>query len=140
MYILLVGFPPFSGKTDQDILNKVQRGIYSIDCIVYIYIYIYKYYYSIAKDWKKVSKEAKELVSKMLTYDPTKRISAATALADVWFTTAGSKNTVGKDQQLDILGNMRQFRVIICIYIYIYIGRTKIATDSFELFCSSIIQ
>lgn len=34
--------------------------------------------------WKNVSKEAKDLIKKLLTYDPAERISAETALQHPW--------------------------------------------------------
>ncbi len=73
LYVLLCGYPPFSGKTDQEIMANVCKGKYSM----------------IGDAWEVVSKEAKELVKKMLTYDPAKRISAMEALKDPWI----AKNT-----------------------------------------------
>jgi serine/threonine protein kinase len=37
------------------------------------------------RDWKKRSHEHKDLVSKLLEFDPTKRISAEEALLHPWF-------------------------------------------------------
>jgi serine/threonine protein kinase len=34
--------------------------------------------------WKNVSKEAKDLIKKLLTYDPAERISAEQALKHPW--------------------------------------------------------
>jgi calcium-dependent protein kinase len=50
------------------ILNKVKLGKFSFD----------------TEDWTLISKEAKLLISKMLTIDPTNRISAKQALNDPW--------------------------------------------------------
>ena len=62
LYILLSGEPPFNDpKADNDaIMKKVEIGTYDIDNGV----------------WRSISEEAKDLVRKMLTYDPAERISA----------------------------------------------------------------
>ena len=62
MYILLSGEPPFNDpKADNDaIMKKVEAGTYDLEGGV----------------WRSVSDEAKDLVRKMLTYDPASRISA----------------------------------------------------------------
>lgn len=57
LYILLCGYPPFAGKTDEKIMERVQKGVYSFD----------------HEEWEEISKEAKEFIKKMLTYDPSKR-------------------------------------------------------------------
>ena len=60
MYILLSGYPPFTGYDDGEILRKVRKGKFEFD----------------EEDWFDISLEAKNLISKMLTLDPKKRISA----------------------------------------------------------------
>ena len=54
------GRPPFDGATDDDILNNVRKGEFSLTGI----------------EWKNVSKEVKELIKGMLNKDPAFRISA----------------------------------------------------------------
>jgi calcium-dependent protein kinase len=68
LYILLVGFPPFKGNTQKDLLNNISKGKYSVE----------------TPEWVKVSIEAKELVKRMLELEPTKRISAEEALNHRW--------------------------------------------------------
>eukprot|EP00920_Eleutheroschizon_duboscqi_P025788 GHVT01063648.1.p1 GENE.GHVT01063648.1~~GHVT01063648.1.p1 ORF type:complete len:542 (-),score=153.82 GHVT01063648.1:368-1993(-) len=68
MYILLCGYPPFGGSTDQEILKRVEKGKYEFD----------------PPDWNCVSEDAKDLLRKMLTYDPSKRVSAEEALNHPW--------------------------------------------------------
>lgn len=41
MYILLSGYPPFNGSTDEDIMKKVLKGKFSFD----------------SEEWKDISKE-----------------------------------------------------------------------------------
>jgi serine/threonine protein kinase len=59
MYILLTGKPPFDGETDKKICKKVREGKYSMA----------------EEDWEEISDEGKDLVQKLLTFDPKKRIS-----------------------------------------------------------------
>ena len=56
LYMMIAGFPPFSGRTDFDIMKKVRTGV----CV-----------YN-SKDWAPYP-EAKRLVKSMLTVDPDKR-------------------------------------------------------------------
>jgi len=68
LYILLCGYPPFGGANDREILNKVKIGKYRFD----------------EDDWGKISYDAKNLIRKMLTFNPADRISAREALNDKW--------------------------------------------------------
>lgn len=49
--------------------------------ILMVDIWIYKL---LGSEWKDVSEEAKSFILKMLTVDPTKRISAEMGLKDPW--------------------------------------------------------
>ncbi|KAI8464717.1 MAG: kinase-like domain-containing protein [Monoraphidium minutum] len=68
VYILLCGYPPFGGKSDDRILARVARGSYSFA----------------AKEWEGVSEPAKELITLMLTMDQEKRPSARQLLSHRW--------------------------------------------------------
>lgn len=70
MYILISGEPPFNDpRADNEaIMKKVEAGKYDLDHGI----------------WKNVSKEAKDLIKKLLTYDPAERISAEQALKHPW--------------------------------------------------------
>jgi len=54
MYILLTGKPPFGGKDNQQILTKVKKGEFSMSNKIFEYI----------------TEEAKDLLKKLLTYNP----------------------------------------------------------------------
>ena len=69
LYILLCGSPPFYGKNEKEIFQKILDG--EVD---------FKH-----KIWNKISEDAKNLVTKLLQVDPNERISAAKALEDIWF-------------------------------------------------------
>lgn len=64
LYILLCGYPPFGGKNEEEIVARVKKGKYDFD----------------PDDWSKVSNEAKDLIKKLLEYNPKKRITAEEAL------------------------------------------------------------
>ena len=70
MYILLSGEPPFNDpKADNEaIMKNVEKGKYDLTKGI----------------WKTVSKEAKDLIKKLLTYKPEDRISAEDALQHPW--------------------------------------------------------
>lgn len=69
LYILLTGYPPFNGEGNKKILDKVSKGVYKTN----------------RKELKKVSKNAKDLISKLLTFDHKKRITSTEALEHQWF-------------------------------------------------------
>jgi calcium-dependent protein kinase len=89
LYILLCGYPPFGGSTDQDIIKKVKIGDFQFD----------------PEDWSKISEEAKNLIRKMLTRDPAKRVSAKEALADPWV----QSNAPHKQVNAKFMQNMAGF-------------------------------
>eukprot|EP00475_Leptophrys_vorax_P030938 TRINITY_DN4668_c0_g2_i1.p1 TRINITY_DN4668_c0_g2~~TRINITY_DN4668_c0_g2_i1.p1 ORF type:complete len:487 (-),score=78.41 TRINITY_DN4668_c0_g2_i1:262-1722(-) len=68
LYILLSGAPPFYGSTEKQIFNAVLKGNPDLT----------------SEPWPHVSDSAKDLIKRMLTLDPTKRISAADALRHPW--------------------------------------------------------
>jgi calcium-dependent protein kinase len=57
---MLCGYPPFNGDNDKEILAKVSRGAFTFP----------------EKDWGSISREAKDLVQKMLTLKPESRLTA----------------------------------------------------------------
>ena len=64
VYIILTGTPPFNGNSDAEIMKKVAAGKYSLDI----------------PELSNASEKAKDFISKLLTVDPAKRISAEQAL------------------------------------------------------------
>ena len=69
MYMLLCGTPPFTGISNEKIMNRIESGNISYSNPV----------------WKKITNEAVILINKMLTYNYKERISAQQALDDPWF-------------------------------------------------------
>lgn len=69
LYIMLCGYPPFEGDNNKEIFKRVLQQKLEFD----------------PDEWSEVSKEAKDLLEKMLQKDPSKRISAVEALKHKWF-------------------------------------------------------
>eukprot|EP00955_Chlamydomonas_euryale_P028855 304062-Chlamydomonas_euryale.AAC.24 len=74
MYILLCGYPPFGGKTDAKILQRVEKGMYSFD----------------GREWEVVTEAAKDMITQMLVLDFSRRASAAQLLQHRWFKVAAT--------------------------------------------------
>lgn len=92
MYILLCGYPPFNGPNDKIIFQRVLEGKFQFP----------------EEDWSGISKKAKELIQKMLTYDPTKRISVSDVLQHEWF--KQNLTTVKNANKNNVLNNLKNFR------------------------------
>lgn len=68
LYILLSGIPPFNGRNDQEILQKVSMGHFSFS----------------HSHWDNISEKAKDLISQLLKFKPEDRITAQEALNHPW--------------------------------------------------------
>ena len=68
LYILLCGYPPFSGYSTEEIIYEVMQGKFSME----------------GNEWKKISSSAKDLVTKLLEFNADKRFSAQEAINHKW--------------------------------------------------------
>ena len=93
-YILLCGYPPFNGETDKEIMACVKEGKFDFP----------------PEEWDVVSKDAKNLIMKMLTYDPKKRLSAMEVLKDPWFSKYQGKKESNIQLAKSTLDNMKRFK------------------------------
>jgi len=93
MFTVLCGYPPFYGKTDQEVLRKVRAGNFTFE----------------PKDWRHVSDDAKALVKMLLRMDPTQRATAEEALQHEWIRCRAprAKNI---PLQESLVENLRGFR------------------------------
>jgi len=96
---------PIWWKRWQGYSQKSQnRSLWSQQYISVILTYI------IAPEFKYVSKEAIDLLKKMLTYDPERRISAEEAMMHPWIVKK-SHEDVDSDAILNALTNLKNFNV-----------------------------
>lgn len=89
LYILLCGYPPFTGNNENEIMDKVKKADFQFDRNSHIFIML-------ADDWNFISKEAKALLTKMLNKDPKVRICAKCALDDPWMLKYAPTHSVSK--------------------------------------------
>uniref|UniRef100_A0A8C2X1A9 calcium/calmodulin-dependent protein kinase n=1 Tax=Cyclopterus lumpus TaxID=8103 RepID=A0A8C2X1A9_CYCLU len=68
LYILLVGYPPFWDEDQHRLYQQIKAGAYDFP----------------SPEWDTVTPEAKDLINKMLTINPSKRITAAEVLKHPW--------------------------------------------------------
>ncbi|KZV22397.1 calcium-dependent protein kinase [Dorcoceras hygrometricum] len=94
LYILLCGVPPFWAETEKGIFDSILRGHIDFD----------------SEPWPSISPSAKDLVRRMLTQDPKKRITAAEVLEHPWIREGGEAS----DKPIDsaVLSRMKQFRAM----------------------------
>ena len=92
MYILLSGRPPFGGDNDKEIMDKVIVGKYDLE----------------TSPFDKLSHSGKDLIQKLLTIDPTKRITAEQALSHPWFKENRSKELFNKIKDESTIRKMIQ--------------------------------
>ncbi|KAJ0249082.1 Calcium-dependent protein kinase 9 [Hirschfeldia incana] len=93
LYILLSGVPPFWAETEKGIFDAILEGHIDFE----------------SQPWPSISNSAKDLVRKMLTADPKRRISAAEVLEHPWL-----REGEASDKPIDsaVLSRMKQFRAM----------------------------
>ncbi|XP_062024522.1 calcium-dependent protein kinase 29 [Rosa rugosa] len=94
LYILLSGVPPFWAETEKGIFDSIIEGKLDLH----------------SAPWPSISDAAKDLIRKMLTMDPKKRITAAEVLEHQWM----KKDGEASDKPIDsaVLIRMKQFRAM----------------------------
>lgn len=103
LYILLSGRPPFDGKDDREIVRKVRIGHYDLNSK-------HTKLSHLAPEFKYVSKDAIDLLKKMMTYDPERRISAEEALRHVWITKKAHEE-IDNEATMNALTNLKNFNI-----------------------------
>ncbi len=72
LYTMLCGHPPFRGKKEEDIKNKILKGEGNFNSLF------------TGNEWKQVSKDAIAFVTQLLEYNINKRLSSRQALDNNW--------------------------------------------------------
>jgi calcium-dependent protein kinase len=93
MFILLCGYPPFYGDTDAEVLRKVREGVFTFN----------------PTDWKSISDDAKDLIRKMLQFNPKDRFTAEQALNHIWVKKTAPK-AVDAPLESTHFENLKNFR------------------------------
>lgn len=93
LFILLCGYPPFDGETDDEIME----GVISKEII-------YE-----DNEWKNLSQEAKSFVQKLLIKDYNNRITAEDSLKQAWLINHNKKYLANLNQ-IDISRQMQNFQ------------------------------
>ena len=128
MYLMLVGTPPFNGEEDDDILRAVTIGKYETSYPQY----------------QNLSENAKDLMGKLLKFNPTERITASEALNHPWFNTADIKrlNYLDDNTAMRMMSNLENYKsdnIIKCaVLAYLVHQNTNIkpCVDASKLFHS----
>lgn len=92
LYILLCGNPPFPGNTNDEIISKIRKGVYTFDQPI----------------WEHISSEAKNLIQKLLC-PPRSRLSAKEALNHPWILQQGHYPKPRTGFFTLVLENLRSF-------------------------------
>jgi len=92
--MLLCGYPPFTGRDIQEIFNRISKGVFHL----------------VGKEWSCVSQEAKNLLMKMLTLDPSARPTAKEVFLDSWVQNSGNSQVQNNLIASKSLKNLYRFR------------------------------
>lgn len=95
LYILLGGYPPFVEDNQRELFNKIQTGSFEFH----------------DEYFDHVSQDAKDLISSLLTVNPTDRLSASQVLNNKWI--CGDKNKLmEKDLTVPNFAKLKKFNAI----------------------------
>jgi len=92
-YILLCGYPPFNGETEQELIPRIKAGDYDFP----------------DEEWANVSEDAKDLVRKLICMDPVARLTAAQTMGHTWIKHKAPK-AADRPLQASTLKNMKAFK------------------------------
>ena len=127
LYMFIVGHAPFDGGSDREIMEKVKKGNFPKN----------------EPRWINASNEVKDLINKLLIYEPEKRLSAFDALKHPWFIVSNSNilyNNISKEEVLNYVQNLLNYKInskfeeLVLAYIVHTMPRPKEAKNAIKLF------
>jgi calcium-dependent protein kinase len=118
LYIMLVGMPPFNGRTEAEILSRVQSAPVSFT----------------HGNWTGVSEEVKALILKMLKKDPTTRLSISEVFSDPWLQARSSSRVQDRELASSALSRLDSFRTESRLQkaVFSYIVSQMLGSEEFE--------
>lgn len=94
-YVLLCGFPPFYGKTQNTLFDKILRADYDFP----------------DPEWSDVSEDAKDFIRKLLVIEPESRYTAKQCIVHKWLqSTTTSPSTSAAEIHVDKMRNYMNAR------------------------------
>ncbi len=127
LYILLSGKPPFAGKSDDIILEKIKIGKYNMQI----------------REFENISSDAKDLIQKLLEKNPKKRLSAHDALRHNWFKSLDIKSNIiesNVDKIKESLSNIQKYnpklklQQVVIAYLVHNIPQLQIMREAYKVF------
>ena len=95
LYVLMCGYLPFNGENKAVLFNQIKVGTINFKHV----------------EFNNVSKEVKDLISKILVVDPDQRLNAIDALKHPWFTkTEFNESNNGIKLDKKVLNRLCQFK------------------------------
>uniref|UniRef100_A0A8C2WWB7 calcium/calmodulin-dependent protein kinase n=1 Tax=Cyclopterus lumpus TaxID=8103 RepID=A0A8C2WWB7_CYCLU len=126
LYILLVGYPPFWDEDQHRLYQQIKAGAYDFP----------------SPEWDTVTPEAKDLINKMLTINPAKRVTATDALKHPWIcqrsTVASMMHRQETVECLKKFNARRKLKVI--LFVFLCIGMFVCAFMSCRYSCVSSVS
>jgi len=93
-YLLLCGFPPFYGDSLPEVFEQIMKAEYDFP----------------TPYWDDISKEAKDLISKLLVVDPKKRFTANQALHHPWIENGGANTKLNVKSEMTKYNSTRKLQ------------------------------
>lgn len=116
LYILLSGFHPFQVDDEEEMLENIEKSVWTW----------------VGDAWKDVSHSAKDLITKLLEPDPTKRYTVKQALAHPWISGNEAIDKELKVQE-DLLAFQAKRKFKIAIHGIMAANKLKNAIKNFKL-------
>lgn len=116
LYVMMTGTQPFEGKDQNDVFEKISKGIYDVKVL----------------EKQKVSVEVKDLIKKLLVLDPKKRLTIEKALEHPWLSINKSEDLVLEEGIVESLRNFANNNILQKEILY-YLAKISNETEIIKL-------